>query len=77
MKVKRRTRRLDDGVSPQAQNFKHTSQKVARAYWWKNVKLIVVMVVIVAIIVLIIVLLATGVIPTNGQSTSPTTKPPK
>ncbi|XP_017306676.1 vesicle-associated membrane protein 8 isoform X1 [Ictalurus punctatus] len=78
-----RGERLDDlmdkseDLQAGAQNFKHTSQKVARAYWWKNVKLIVVMVVIVAIIVLIIVLLATGVIPTNGQSTSPTTKPPK
>lgn len=60
----------------QAQNFKHTSQKVARHYWWKNVKLMVVMIVIVAIIILIIVLLATGVIPTSSQTPPPTTPKP-
>ncbi|XP_040898636.1 vesicle-associated membrane protein 8-like [Toxotes jaculatrix] len=53
-----------------AQHFKQTSQKVARSYWWKNVKLIVAIVVVVLIIVLIIVLLATGVIPTNVTQTS-------
>ncbi|XP_026997099.1 vesicle-associated membrane protein 8 [Tachysurus fulvidraco] len=76
-----RGERLDDlmdkseDLQAGAQNFKHTSQKVARAYWWKNVKLIVVMVVLVALVVLIIVLLATGVIPTSSQ-VGPTTKPP-
>nr|XP_057925870.1 vesicle-associated membrane protein 8 [Doryrhamphus excisus] len=49
-----------------AQHFKHTSHKVARSYWWKNVKLVVVIVVIVLIIVLIIILLATGVIPVSA-----------
>ncbi|KAJ8385968.1 hypothetical protein AAFF_G00177890 [Aldrovandia affinis] len=61
-----------------AQNFKHTSQKVARSYWWKNVKLVVVIVVIVLVIILIIVLLATGVIPTSSSPTpsiTPTKKP--
>ncbi|GAA6073548.1 vesicle-associated membrane protein 8 isoform X1 [Tachysurus ichikawai] len=76
-----RGERLDDlmdkseDLQAGAQNFKHTSQKVARAYWWKNVKLIVVMVVLVALVVLIIVLLATGVIPTGSQ-VAPTIKPP-
>ncbi|XP_077417716.1 vesicle-associated membrane protein 8 [Vanacampus margaritifer] len=53
---------LQDG----AKHFKHTSHKVARSYWWKNVKLVVVIVVIVLIIVLIIILLATGVIPVSA-----------
>uniref|UniRef100_A0A3P9LEG3 Vesicle-associated membrane protein 8 (endobrevin) n=1 Tax=Oryzias latipes TaxID=8090 RepID=A0A3P9LEG3_ORYLA len=61
-----------------AQHFKHTAQKVARSYWWKNVKLVVVLVVIVLVIILIIVLLATGVIPTGNPVppiVTPTTKP--
>ncbi|XP_041856082.1 vesicle-associated membrane protein 8 [Melanotaenia boesemani] len=79
-----RGERLDDlmgkseDLQAGAQHFKQTSQKVARAYWWKNVKLIVVIVVIVLVIVLIIVLLATGVIPVSsspGPIVNPTTKP--
>ncbi|KAG7480805.1 hypothetical protein MATL_G00060350 [Megalops atlanticus] len=76
-----RGERLDDlmgkteDLQAGAQNFKHTSQKVARSYWWKNVKLVVVIVVIVLIIVLIIVLLATGVIPTSQPVPAPTSKP--
>ncbi|KAJ4944192.1 hypothetical protein JOQ06_012737 [Pogonophryne albipinna] len=62
-----------------AQHFKQTSVKVARTYWWKNVKLVVVIVVVVLIIVLIIVLLATGVIPIGDKPLppiiTPTTKP--
>uniref|UniRef100_A0A3P9LEC4 Vesicle-associated membrane protein 8 (endobrevin) n=1 Tax=Oryzias latipes TaxID=8090 RepID=A0A3P9LEC4_ORYLA len=50
-----KTEDLQMGVS----HFKHTAQKVARSYWWKNVKLVVVLVVIVLVIILIIVLLAT------------------
>ncbi|XP_059406815.1 vesicle-associated membrane protein 8-like [Carassius carassius] len=67
-----RGERLDDlmgkseDLQAGAQNFRHTSQKVARAYWWKNVKLIVVIVVIVLIIILIVIFLATGVIPTSS-----------
>uniref|UniRef100_A0AAR2KFM3 V-SNARE coiled-coil homology domain-containing protein n=1 Tax=Pygocentrus nattereri TaxID=42514 RepID=A0AAR2KFM3_PYGNA len=79
-----RGERLDDlmdkseDLQAGAQNFKQTSQKVARAYWWKNVKLILVIIVVVIVIVLIIVLLATGVIPTNGPAPgpAPTPKPP-
>lgn len=63
----------------QAQHFKQTSQKVARSYWWKNVKLVVVIVVVVLVIVLIIVLLATGVIPVSAPlpviTPTPTIKP--
>ncbi|XP_044054046.1 vesicle-associated membrane protein 8-like isoform X1 [Siniperca chuatsi] len=61
-----------------AEQFKETSQKVARSYWWKNVKLIVVIVVVVLIIVLIIILLATGVIPVSSSTSpivTPTSKP--
>ncbi|XP_026098911.1 vesicle-associated membrane protein 8 [Carassius auratus] len=78
-----RGERLDDlmdkseDLQAGAQNFKHTSQKVARAYWWKNVKLIVVIVVIVLIIVLIVIFLATGVIPTSSPAPKPpTVRPP-
>lgn len=79
-----RGERLDDlmgkseDLQAGAQHFKQTSQKVARSYWWKNVKLVVVIVVIVLIIVLIIILLATGVIPVSAPVppiVSPTTKP--
>ncbi|XP_071338073.1 vesicle-associated membrane protein 8 isoform X2 [Trachinotus anak] len=67
-----RGERLDDlmgkseDLQAGAQHFKQTSQKVARSYWWKNVKLVVVIVVVVLIIVLIIILLATGVIPVSS-----------
>ncbi|RVE68880.1 hypothetical protein OJAV_G00096450 [Oryzias javanicus] len=79
-----RGERLDDlmgkteDLQAGAQHFKHTAQKVARSYWWKNVKLVVLLVVIVLIIILIIVLLATGVIPTSNPPppiVSPTIKP--
>ncbi|XP_074525413.1 vesicle-associated membrane protein 8 [Halichoeres trimaculatus] len=79
-----RGERLDDlmdkseDLQAGAQHFKQTSQKVARTYWWKNVKLIVVIVVVVLIIVLIIILLATGVIPTSSPVppiVNPTKKP--
>lgn len=48
----------------QSEHFKTTSQKVARKFWWKNVKMIVLICVIVFIIILFIVLFATGAIPT-------------
>lgn len=47
----------------QSEHFKTTSQKVARKFWWKNVKMIVIICVIVFIIILFIVLFATNVIP--------------
>ncbi|XP_029296366.1 vesicle-associated membrane protein 8 [Cottoperca gobio] len=76
-----RGERLDDlmgkseDLQAGAQNFKQTSQKVARTYWWKNVKLVVLIVVVVLIIVLIIILLATGVIPIGGSATPPIITP--
>ncbi|KAJ0019617.1 hypothetical protein NQD34_007186 [Periophthalmus magnuspinnatus] len=76
-------RRLDDlmgkseDLQAGAQTFKQTSTKVARSYWWKNVKLVVVIIVVVLIIILIIILLATGVIPTSAPipPIAPTKKP--
>ncbi|XP_058875879.1 vesicle-associated membrane protein 8-like [Acipenser ruthenus] len=65
-----RGERLDDlmdkteDLQASSEHFKTTSQKVARKYWWKNVKMIALICVIVAIILLLIILLATGVIPT-------------
>ncbi|XP_072244660.1 vesicle-associated membrane protein 8 [Leuresthes tenuis] len=79
-----RGERLDDlmgkseDLQAGAQHFKQTSQKVARSYWWKNVKLIVVIVVVVLVIVLVIILLATGVIPVSTPVppiVNPTSKP--
>ncbi|CAB1432103.1 unnamed protein product [Pleuronectes platessa] len=75
-----RGERLDDlmgkseDLQAGAQHFKQTSVKVARSYWWKNVKMVVVIVVIVLIIILIIILLATGVIPIS--SPAPPAPPP-
>ncbi|XP_076848381.1 vesicle-associated membrane protein 8 [Brachyhypopomus gauderio] len=82
-----RGERLDDlmdkseDLQAGAQNFKHTSQKVARSFWWKNVKITVAIIVVVVIIILIIILLATGVIPTSAPAPAPAplpvpTKPP-
>ncbi|GAB1290933.1 Vesicle-associated membrane protein 8 [Apodemus speciosus] len=50
--------------SAMSEHFKTTSQKVARKFWWKNVKMIVIICVIVLIIVILIILFATGTIPT-------------
>ncbi|NXH11472.1 VAMP8 protein, partial [Bucco capensis] len=43
-----------------SENFKTTSQKVARRYWWKNVKLLIVLGFVGLIILILIILLATG-----------------
>ncbi|KAM8794596.1 vesicle-associated membrane protein 8 [Eudromia elegans] len=47
-----------------SEHFKTTSQKVARRYWWKNVKLLLILGLVGAVILILIILLATGVIPT-------------
>lgn len=79
-----RGERLDDlmgkseDLQAGAQHFKQTSHKVARSYWWKNVKMVVIIIVVVIIVVLIIIFLATGVIPTSSSVppiVNPTTKP--
>ncbi|XP_059820019.1 vesicle-associated membrane protein 8 [Hypanus sabinus] len=64
-----RGEKLDDlmtkteDLQASSEHFKTTSQKVARKYWWKNVKMIILLVIIVAIILTLIILFATGVIP--------------
>ncbi|KAM6943895.1 vesicle-associated membrane protein 8-like [Lycodopsis pacificus] len=65
-------------MKKEAEDLSKTSRKVARAYWWKNAKLVVFIVVVVLIVVLIIILLATGVIPVSASGSpavTPTTKP--
>ncbi|CAM9758753.1 unnamed protein product [Bubo scandiacus] len=47
-----------------SEHFKTTSQRVARRYWWKNVKLLIILGLVGAIILILIILLATGTIPT-------------
>ncbi|XP_027487003.1 vesicle-associated membrane protein 8-like isoform X2 [Corapipo altera] len=47
-----------------SEHFRTTSQKMARRYWWKNVKLLVILGLVGAIVLIIIILLATGTIPT-------------
>ncbi|XP_068277644.1 vesicle-associated membrane protein 8 [Nyctibius grandis] len=47
-----------------SEHFKTTSQKVARRFWWQNVKLLVVLGLVGTIVLVLIILLATGVIPT-------------
>ncbi|NWI51650.1 VAMP8 protein, partial [Calyptomena viridis] len=46
-----------------SEHFRTTSQKMARHYWWKNVKLLVILGLVGVIIIILIILLATGVIP--------------
>ncbi|XP_053125751.1 vesicle-associated membrane protein 8 [Hemicordylus capensis] len=55
-------RNKTEDLEATSENFKTTSQKVARKYWWKNVKMIAIICVIVTIIVVLIILFATGVI---------------
>ncbi|KAJ8005857.1 hypothetical protein DPEC_G00122270 [Dallia pectoralis] len=76
-----RGERLDDlmgkseDLEAGAKNFERTSHKVARAYWWKNMKMWVLIVVIVLVVILIIILLTTGVIPTSSPAPAPTKAP--
>ena len=57
-------RNKTEDLEATSEHFKTTSQKVARKFWWKNVKMIVIICVIVLIIVILIILFATGTIPT-------------
>ncbi|KAM5227777.1 vesicle-associated membrane protein 8 [Ctenodactylus gundi] len=57
-------RNKTEDLEATSEHFKTTSQKVARKFWWKNVKMIALICVIVFIIVLLIILFATGAIPT-------------
>ncbi|XP_045139859.1 vesicle-associated membrane protein 8 [Tenrec ecaudatus] len=57
-------RNKTEDLEATSEHFKTTSQKVARKFWWKNVKMIVIICVVVFILILFIVLFATGAIPT-------------
>ncbi|XP_049416059.1 vesicle-associated membrane protein 8 isoform X2 [Epinephelus fuscoguttatus] len=67
-KVLERGDRLDDligktdDLQASADSFQRTSTRVARKYWWKNIKMMIIIGVIVVIIVVLIILFATGVI---------------
>ncbi|XP_025898529.1 vesicle-associated membrane protein 8 [Nothoprocta perdicaria] len=57
-------RNKTEDLEATSEHFKTTSQKVARKYWWKNLKLLLILGLVGAIILILIILLATGVIPT-------------
>uniref|UniRef100_A0A3Q2VGZ2 Si:ch73-234b20.5 n=2 Tax=Haplochromini TaxID=319058 RepID=A0A3Q2VGZ2_HAPBU len=67
-KVLERGDRLDDligktdDLQASADSFQRTSTRVARKYWWKNVKMMILIGVIVLIIIILIILAATKVI---------------
>ncbi|KAK2887999.1 vesicle-associated membrane protein 8 [Channa argus] len=67
-KVLERGDRLDDlidktgDLQASADSFQRTSTRVARKYWWKNIKMMIIIGVIVAIILVLIILAATNVI---------------
>ncbi|XP_028273223.1 vesicle-associated membrane protein 8 isoform X2 [Parambassis ranga] len=67
-KVLERGDRLDDligktdDLQASADSFQRTSTRVARKYWWKNIKMMILIGVIVLVIVILIILAATGVI---------------
>ena len=62
-------RNKTEDLEATSEHFKTTSQKVARKFWWKNVKMIVIICVIVLIIVILIILFATGTILGRSPST--------
>ncbi|XP_056288031.1 vesicle-associated membrane protein 8 isoform X2 [Pseudoliparis swirei] len=67
-KVLERGERLDDligktdDLQASADSFQKTSTRVARKYWWKNIKMMIIIGVVVLIIVILIILFATKVI---------------
>ncbi|XP_031157157.1 vesicle-associated membrane protein 8 isoform X2 [Sander lucioperca] len=67
-KVLERGERLDDligktdDLQASADSFQRTSTRVARKYWWKNIKMMIIIGVIVLIVVILIILFATKVI---------------
>ncbi|TNM92141.1 vesicle-associated membrane protein 8 isoform X2 [Takifugu flavidus] len=67
-KVLQRGERLDDligksdDLQASADSFQRTSTRVARKYWWKNIKMMIIIGIIVLIIIILIILFATNVI---------------
>lgn len=49
-------------LSFQADSFQRTSTRVARKYWWKNIKMMIIIGVIVLIVIILIIVFATNVI---------------
>ncbi|KAM8871799.1 vesicle-associated membrane protein 8 [Synchiropus splendidus] len=67
-KVLERGDRLDDligktdDLQATADSFQRTSTRVARKFWWKNIKMMILIGVVVLIIFILIILAATNVI---------------
>ncbi|XP_056147059.1 vesicle-associated membrane protein 8-like [Lampris incognitus] len=67
-KVLERGERLDDligktdDLQATADSFQRTSTRVARKYWWKNIKMMIIIGVIAVVIIILIILFATNVI---------------
>ncbi|XP_057675816.1 vesicle-associated membrane protein 8 [Corythoichthys intestinalis] len=67
-KVLERGDRLDDligktgDLQASADSFQRTSTRVARKYWWKNIKMLIIIGVIVLVVLILIILAATNVI---------------
>uniref|UniRef100_A0A3Q3W9R5 V-SNARE coiled-coil homology domain-containing protein n=1 Tax=Mola mola TaxID=94237 RepID=A0A3Q3W9R5_MOLML len=67
-KVLERGDRLDDligktdNLQTSADAFQRTSTRVARKYWWKNIKMMIIIGIVVLIILILIILAATNVI---------------
>ncbi|XP_069557633.1 vesicle-associated membrane protein 8 isoform X2 [Brachyistius frenatus] len=67
-KVLQRGDRLDDligktdDLQATADSFQRTSTRVARKYWWKNIKMMILIGAVVLIILILIILAATKVI---------------
>ncbi|XP_076020032.1 vesicle-associated membrane protein 8 [Genypterus blacodes] len=67
-KVLERGDRLDDligktdGLQTSADTFQRTSTRVARKYWWRNIKMMIIIGIVVLIVIILIILVATGVI---------------
>ncbi|XP_020825158.1 vesicle-associated membrane protein 8 [Phascolarctos cinereus] len=55
-------RNKTEDLEATSEHFKTTSQKVARKFWWKNVKMIIIICVVVAVIIILIILFATNTI---------------
>ncbi|XP_054468568.1 vesicle-associated membrane protein 8 isoform X2 [Anoplopoma fimbria] len=54
--------RTTDDLQASADSFQRTSTRVARKYWWKNIKMMIIIGVVVLIIIILIILFATKVI---------------
>ncbi|XP_068191607.1 vesicle-associated membrane protein 8 isoform X2 [Antennarius striatus] len=51
-----------DDLQASADSFQRTSTRVARKYWWKNIKMMIIIGVILIIILIVIILFATKTI---------------